>query len=192
MNKLVLRFILLTFACLIAAMATVSAKGTLEEQRNEIREMSKATLEKVYEKYPSAQRVISECYGYATLSNSDVKLLFISTGRGRGVAVNNVTGEEVFMKMKEVGVGLGAGAKEFDLVFVFANEYAWSNFISGKTKLGGKADATATDGVSGGAIEGADVVSRGIWVYQMTTKGLSLEATLNGIKYYQDKKLNKK
>ena len=153
--------------------------------------MSQETLNRLYEKYPSAERVINECYGYATLSNSGVKLLLVSTGHGRGLAINNQTGEEVFMKMKEVGAGLGVGAKEYALIFVFEDEEAWNNFISGKTKFGAQANATATDGTSGGAIEGATLASRGIWIYQMTTKGLSLEATLNGIKYYKDKKLNK-
>lgn len=153
--------------------------------------MSQETLNRLYEKYPSAKLFISESYGYATLSNSGVKLLLLSTGHGRGLAVNNQTGEEVFMKMKEVGAGLGVGAKEYALIFVFDDREAWNNFISGKIKFGAQANASATDGTSGGAVEGATLTSRGIWVYQMTTKGLSLEATLNGIKYYKDKKLNK-
>ena len=193
MKKVITRLLLLTLACLIAAMATVSAKSSkesIEEQRSEIRAMSQKTLSKLYEEYPNAQRVIENCYGYATFSNTGVKILLFSTGHGRGLAINNDTGEEVFMKMKEVGAGIGLGAKEFDLVFVFDDLEAWNKFISGQTKFGGQAAATATDGSAGGAIEGAALASDGIWIYQMTTKGLSLEATLNGTKYYTDKKLN--
>ena len=194
MKNLAIRFMLLTLACMFATITVVSAatKPSVAEQREEIREFSKTTLSKLYEKYPSAERVINGCYGYATLSNSGLKLLFVSTGHGRGVAYNNQTGEEVFMKMKEIGAGLGAGAKEYDLIFVFDDKDAWNNFLSGKTKMSGQVNATATDGQAGGAIEGATLASRGIWVYQMTTKGLSIEATLNGTKYFPDKKLNKK
>lgn len=192
MKKFVIRFMLLTLAMMIAAMATTSAKANIEDQRQEVREMSKATLTKLYEKYPNAQRVIKNCYGYATLSNANTNVILLSSSHGRGVAYNNETGEEVFMKMKEVGIGIGAGAREYDLIFVFDDVDAWNKFISGQTKFGGEASATATDGKSGGAIEGATLLSSGIWVYQMTTKGLSLEATLNGTKYYKDKKLNKK
>ena len=192
MKRFSICLVLLTLACLVAAMATVSAKASIEEQRAEIRELSAATLEKLYKKYPSAERVIKNCYGYATFSNSGVKILIIGAGHGRGIAINNETNEEVFMKMKEVGAGIGIGAKEFDLVFVFDDREAWINFISGQTKLGGQVNATATDGSAGGVIEGAALASKGIWIYQMTTKGLSLEATLNGTKYYTDKKLNKK
>lgn len=195
MKKIVMHLLLLTLACLFATMATVSAKSSkesIEEQRTEIREMSQSTLSKLYKEHPNAKRVIENCYGYATFSNTGVKILLVSTGHGRGLAINNETGEEVFMKMKEVGAGLGLGAKEFDLVFVFDDLEAWNKFISGQTKFGGQANATATDGTSGGAIEGAILASDGIWIYQMTTKGLSIEATLNGTKYYTDKKLNKK
>ena len=194
MKKLAIRLLLLTLTCLVAAMATASAasKESIEVQRTEIRTMAQKTLDKLYQEYPNAERVIKNCYGYATFSNTGVKVLLISTGHGRGLAVNNDTGEEVFMRMKEVGAGLGIGAKEFDLVFVFDDKEAWTNFISGQTKLGGQVNATATDGVNGGAVEGAALASKGIWIYQMTTKGLSIEATLNGTKYYIDKKLNKK
>ena len=193
MKKFTLRLILLTLICMLAAMTTTfAANKTLEEQREEVRQMSEATLDKLYQKYPSAINVIDTCYGYATLSNANTNLILVSSSHGRGVAYNNDTGEEVFMRMKEIGIGIGAGAREYDLIFIFANKEAWDKFISGKTKFGGEASATVTDGTSGGAIEGATLASSGIWVYQMTTKGISLEATLNGTKYYTDKKLNKK
>ena len=190
-KKFTIKFILLTLICMLAV-STAFAKQNLEEQRNEVRQMSKVTLEKLYAKYPNAERVIKTCYGYATLSNANANIIFVSSSHGRGVAYNNETGEEVFMRMKEVGIGLGAGAREYDLIFVFDDKEAWYKFISGQTKFGGEASATATDGKSGGALEGASLASSGIWVYQMTTKGISLEATLNGTKYYTDKKLNKK
>ena len=153
--------------------------------------MSAQTLERLYEKQPNARRVIKNCYAYATLSNSGVKVLFVGNARGRGLAINNQTGEEVFMKMREMSGGIGIGAKEYDLIFVFADKEAWDSFIAGKTRFGGSAEASANDGVSGGSIEGADIAAKGTWVYQMTTKGLTLEATLKGTKVYKDKKLNK-
>ena len=182
--------VLTVLMCLFTA--TVSAaSNSVAEQRRQVDELSQKTLEKLYAKYPHARRIIeSKCYAWATLSNSGVKVLFIGSSHGRGVAVNNQTGERVYLRMKELSAGLGLGAKEYNLIFLINTKDAWGNFIVGKTRFGASAEASADDGVSGGSVEGAEYVAPGIWVFQMTTKGLALEATLKGTKIYKDKKLN--
>ena len=176
--------------CMMTATAFSASKDSAAEQRWQVDQLSAKTLDKLYAKYPDAQRVIGECYAYATLSNSGVKVLFIGSSHGRGVAVNNQTGEKVYLRMKELSAGLGLGAKEYNLIFLLNTKEAWENFIVGKTRFGASAEASANDGVSGGSFEGAEYVAPGVWLYQMTTKGLTLEATLKGIKIYKDKKLN--
>ena len=174
--------------CLLTASTALAA--SVAEQRAQINELHDKTLAKLYEKYPHARRVINQCYAYATLSNSGVKVLFVGSSHGRGVAINRQTGERVYLRMKELSAGLGLGAKEYDLIFLLNTRDAWDNFIIGKTRFGASAEASADDGVSGGTIEGAEYVAPGVWVFQMTTKGLALEATLKGTKIYADKKLN--
>lgn len=174
--------------CLFTA-ATVNAASPAQ-QRKEIDELSQKALNLLYEKYPHARRVINNCYAWATLSNSGVKVLFVGSSHGRGVAVNNQTGERVYLHMKELSAGLGVGAKEYNLIFLINTRDAWDNFIIGKTRFGASAEASADDSVNGGTIEGADYVAPGVWVFQMTTKGLALEATLKGTKIYKDKNLN--
>lgn len=177
--------------CLFATTVLAEAKGSSPaEQRWQIDRLSAETLEKLYAKYPHARRVINNCYAYATLSNSGVKVLFIGSSHGRGVAINNQTGEKVYLRMKELSAGLGLGAKEYNLIFLLNTRDAWENFIVGKTRFGAAAEASADDGVHGGTIEGAEYVAPGVWVFQMTTKGLALEATLKGTKIYKDKNLN--
>ena len=170
--------------------AFASSKDSVAEQRRQIEMLHDQTLEKLYEKYPHARRVIEQCYAYATLSNTGVKVLFVGSSHGRGLAYNNQTGETVYLRMKELSAGLGLGAKEYNLIFLLNNREAWENFIAGKTRFGAAAEASANDGVNGGSYEGAEYVAPGVWVYQMTTKGLALEATLKGTKIYKDKKLN--
>ena len=177
--------------CMLTTTAFAASKDSAAEQRWQIDQLSAKTLQKLYEKYPHAERVINNCYAYATLSNSGVKVLFIGSSHGRGVAINNQTGEKVYLRMKELSAGLGIGAKEYNLIFLLNTQDAWENFIAGKTRFGASAEASANDGVSGGSIEGAEYVAPGVWVFQMTTKGLTLEATLKGTKIYKDKKLNR-
>lgn len=161
-----------------------------QKERAEIDELSKKALERLYEKVPSAQRVIGESYAYATLSNTGMKLGLFGSAHGRGVAINNNTGERVYMRMSEAGVGIGLGVKEYDLVFVIANEQAWNSFTKDDWKVGGSAEAAANDGEDGASLEGATVIDDGLWVYQITKKGLALDASIKGTNIYPDKKLN--
>ena len=176
--------------CMLTTTALAASKDSVAEKRWEVDQLSVKALQKLYAKYPHAERVIKDCYAYATLSNSGVKVLFIGSSHGRGVAVNNQTGERVYLRMKELSAGLGLGAKEYNLIFLLNTRDAWENFIVGKTRFGAAAEASVNDGVSGGSIEGAEYVAPGVWVFQMTTKGLALEATLKGTKIYKDKNLN--
>lgn len=179
------------FLCLMTVTTfAATSQEKINKERAEINELATKALKNLYEKVPSSERVINNCYAYATLSNTGMKLGIFGDAHGRGLAVNNVTGEKVYIRMKEMGIGIGLGVKEYDLIFVIANERAWNSFISGDIKLGGSAEAAASDGKTGESIEGASIAANGIWVYQMTKKGLALEASIKGTKIYADKKLN--
>ena len=175
---------------LTAVPALAASNNSVAEQRWKVDQLSAKTLEKLYAKYPHAHRVIGECYAYATLSNSSVEVLFVGSSHGRGIAYNNQTGEKVYLRMEGVSAGLGLGAKEYNLIFLINTPDAWENFIAGKTRFGASVEAVADDSVNGGEIEGADYAAPGVWIFQMTTKGLELDATFKGIKIYKDKKLN--
>ena len=189
-------FTLLTAALLACLLTSVSfaapSPEKIDKQRAEIDTLSVQALNNLYAKIPSSKNVIKNCYAYATLSNTGMKLGLLGDAHGRGLAVNNATGEKVYMRMKEMGVGIGLGIKEYDLIFVIGTEKAWKSFISGDIKFASSADASASDGKAGGAIDGATIAGNGIWVYQMTKKGLALEASIKGTKIYADKKLNKR
>ena len=181
------------FLCLMTVTTfAATSQEKINKERAEINELATKALKNLYDKVPSSERVINNCYAYATLSNTGMKLGIFGDAHGRGLAVNNVTGEKVYIRMKEMGIGIGLGVKEYDLIFVIANEKAWNSFISGDIKLGGSAEAAASDGKTGESIEGASIAANGIWVYQMTKKGLALEASIKGTKIYADKKLNGK
>ena len=109
---------------------------------------------------------------------------------GKGVAVNNKTKKETFMKMIELQAGLGMGVKKFNVVFVFDNDKVLNSFINSGWEFGGQANASATTGTKGGQMSGAASVSDGVWMYQMTEKGLAAEITAKSTKYYKDDDLN--
>jgi len=123
-------------------------------------------------------------------SNFGMKIFFAGGGSGKGIAVNNATKKETFMKMLEVQAGLGIGVKKFRLVWVFLTEAALNGFINSGWELGSQATAAAKYDDKGGGVAGAVAISKDIWLYQLTDKGLAAELTAKGTKYYKDADLN--
>lgn len=165
-------------------------KGDAEHGRAEVRQTAQQILKDLYSAQPSAKKAVESSAGYAVFSNFGMKIFVAGGGSGSGVAVNNKTKKEVFMKMVEVQAGLGLGVKKFKLVFVFNNENVLNDFINSGWVAGAQATAAATTGDKGAAYQGAVSVSPGIWLYQLTDKGLAAEVTVKGTKYYKDDSLN--
>lgn len=168
----------------------VALAASAEEKRESVRKMANDTLERLYKVHPSARAAIESAAGYAVFSNTGFKLFLFGAGTGKGIAVNYASGEEIFMKVTEIDVGLGLGVKKISAIFVFETDKAFERFISKGYEFGGQTTAAATDGVSGDSIQGAIVIAPDMYLYQLTDKGLALELTLKGTKYYKDSELN--
>ena len=176
-------------ACALA-MAAHASESDKEKQQKEIRSMAQETLQELYKAEPKTKAAISHAAGYAVFSNMGVKILVAGSGNGKGIAVNNSSKHETFMKMLQVQAGLGMGVKKFRVVFVFENEKALNSFINSGWQLGGQSAAAATTGDKGGSMAEAASVSEGVWMYQLTDKGLAAEISATGTKYYKDDGLN--
>ena len=182
---------LILFALVLMTAGTVfAAKESPDQLRAKLNDMSRQVLERMYQKYPSAERAMQKVYGYCTISASSVKWGFWGDDHGRGVAVNNETGQRIYVKMKEVSLGVNFGAKEYDLLFVILNKEAWNKFVSGNIKFGTEVSAQAYDGVSGNTFAEASIVADGVWVYQLDKKGLAVELTFKGARISPYRTLN--
>lgn len=182
---------LIALICLIGVAAFADNDKDRDKKRTEIRQMSQQTLARLYKADPSAKAAIHKAYGYAVFSNMGVKILLGGSGNGKGVAIKNQGKAETFMKMFEIQAGLGMGVKKFRVVFVFDNQKAFDGFVNSGWEFGGQATAAAqTSPEKGGSMAGAASVSEGVWMYQLTDKGLALELTGKGTKYSKDKDLN--
>lgn len=162
-----------------------------EEKREKTRQMTAKVLKDLYKAEPTSKAAIEKAAGYAVFDNMGVNVLLLSTARGSGLAVNNKTKQETFMKMVSAGGGLGMGVKNYNVVFVFETEKALAQFLDSGWSGSGQADAAAKAGGKGGAYSGAIEVAPGVWVYQITKNGLALQLTLQGTKYYKNNDLNK-
>lgn len=183
------KVIIIAFVCALALSAHAADDDKVKEQKK-VRDVAHKTLHKLYKAQPQAKTAIEQAAGYAVFSNTGIKILLAGSGKGKGLAVNNKTKKETFMKMIELQAGLGMGVKKFSVVFVFDNEKVLDSFINSGWDFGGQATAAATTGTQGGQMAGAASVSDGVWMYQMTDKGLAAEITAKGTKYYKDDDLN--
>ncbi len=178
----------------LSAGAGLFNKDSDEDKRAEIQEIREKTLARLYKEKPETEEMIAKAEGYAVFSNTGINLLLVSTANGKGLAHDNKSGEDIYMNMFSAGGGLGAGIKKFSAVFVFHDRGAFEQFVETGWNFTGQADAAATtdaeEEAEAGALETAVGLSEGVSVYQLTEKGLALQVTLQGTKYWKDDDLN--
>lgn len=175
---------------LAAAKTETTTVTRQDRERAQLRGKTYRALLDLYQRKPKSRKAIQNAYGYAVFVDTSYSLGLLGGGHGRGRAVNQHSGQEVFMKMEEVKAGLGLGVRQSNIIFVFANEDAFQSFITKGWKFGGQAVAVAEDGVNGNSLEGSFQVAPGMWMYQVTTKGLAAELSVKGTKFFVDKELN--
>jgi hypothetical protein len=76
------------------------------------------------------------------------------------------------------------------LVFAFQGASAFDRFVNSGWESSAQATAAASDGKKGAAYAGAMPVGNGVWLYQLTDKGVAAELTVKGTKFYKDDDLN--
>ncbi len=170
--------------------AVPRGKTVLEKQQY-VREMRGGTLAVLYRYRPDLEERIRDAAGYGVFSNVNIHLLMLATGHGYGVVVDNSDDTETFMRMAEVGAGIGAGLKDLRAVFVFHTEEVMETFTTKGWSFASQAQAAAKSDEKGvGVGVAADVHSRGIEIYRLPKSGVAFHATLAGTRYWRDKKLS--
>lgn len=180
--------LLLSLSILSAGCATTRDTSP-EQKRQAVLKMQRQVLDDLYRVKPSVRAQIDAAPGYAVFSNANINVILASFGGGYGVVTNNSTGKQTYMNMGEVGIGLGAGVKDFRIVFVFHQPNTLNRFTEHGWTFGGQADAAAKAGDKGAAV-GGEAIFDNVTVYQLTESGLALQATLKGTKYWKATDLN--
>ena len=203
---------LLVVACLALPLACAKPRGdSASEKRAYVRTMRNETLAAFYRANPGLRSRVQKAAGYAVFSDVSVKIFVVATGHGYGLAVDNQSGRETFMRMASAGGGVGMGIKDMRALFVFHDRSALRTFIEEGLEFGGQAEAAATtgdvgvsagtqvaaneagaSGAMGGRASGtlSESAGAGFEVYRLTEAGAAASATLSGTKYYKDGQLN--
>ena len=164
----------------------------LEKKRKEFQKNKNLALKEMYKAYPDSKAQMAKSYGYAAFANLGVNLFVLASGNGGGMAHNNSTGAELYVKMISYGAGVGIGLKKYYAVFLFENKAAYDNFLKSGWSADGQADATADSGKEGqgGSVAAGMSISPGVTLYQIADKGLAIQATAQGVKYIVSDELN--
>jgi len=182
------RACLLLLLFMIGSCANMPGK-TSSDKRQSIQSMREDVLTQLFKTKPALRSEIKSAPGYAVFSNVNVNIIFASFSGGYGVAKNMQSGRYTYMKMGEIGLGLGLGVKDFRAVFIFHTKAAFDRFIEDGWSFGGHADAAAKVSDQGLAT-GTEAIIDDATVYQITESGLALQATLKGTKFWRDSDLN--
>lgn len=180
---------LFTFCILLIAGCAKPQGDTASEKRASIEWMAQGTLAEAYRLNPGLQGKVKQAAGYGVFSNRGAKLLIMSSGNGYGLVHDNRTGRDTYMRMAEIGAGLGVGIKDFRAVFVFQNGQTLNQFVNSGWDFGGDVGAAAKTRTQGGQVSTGSS-AQGIEIYQFTQSGLELAATVAGTKYWKDEELN--
>ena len=175
---------------------TSSASSTLTDEqkakeRNHILKKAEDTLAQLYKSKPEAKKAIESAYGYAVFSNTGYNIILYVGGKGAGVAFKNSDKKPVFMTMLNAGTGPGVGYEDYRQVLVFSSETLFDQFITVGLNTSASANATVKIGKTDVDESGAISLVPGVGLYQITEKGIDIQANWGGMKYFKDSHLNK-
>jgi lipid-binding SYLF domain-containing protein len=157
-----------------------------EETRQQIDAMAAKSLERLFESKADAKALYEKAFGYAVFDTTKFAL-GVSGGGGHGVAVSKGDGARTYMRVGQVGIGVGLGGQNAQVIMFFENEKVFRDFVD----KGWEADASASATAGGeGAIAEA-AFSNGMAYWKLSDKGAMLNADIGGTKYWQADKLNR-
>jgi lipid-binding SYLF domain-containing protein len=164
------------------------SKLTAEEkrkQRDAAAKFADESLAKLYAINPGAKKEIESAPGYAVFDLSAVNIILFVGQRGKGLLVDNKSRKQTFMRATRAGTGPGIGYREIRQVFVFKSTAAMEQFKLGEA-VGGDVGAAVAMGKESGSLSFNPYIN----VYQITEKGLAVEAQWGGTVYVVDPDLN--
>ena len=180
-------WILGSVAAALLVCGTATAQTKQDEQRAELRTRADETLKALFEQVKGSKELYDKSKGYAVFAATKAGFI-VTGGGGSGIAVDKATGTTSYMKMGTGGVGLGVGAKRYDMVILFETKERLDNFIKGGWDSEAAAKAVAgkdAAGVESGFVDGEVI-------YTLGDKGLMASADVSGTKFWLDEDLNKK
>ena len=161
-----------------------------EEKQRAILSMRDRTLAQLYKTNPEAKSEVESAVGYAVFDATGINVIMFVGVKGKGIAVENGSNKATYMNMVRAGTGPGVGYKDYRMVFIFKSKTVFDQFTTHGMDAGASADATMKLGGAGKEAAYANSFNPYVKVYQITDKGLLLQANWGGTKFLKNSELN--
>ncbi|MBK8537376.1 MAG: hypothetical protein IPL59_21080 [Candidatus Competibacteraceae bacterium] len=131
-------FVPLFALCVLLIAGCATPQGdTAAEQRASIQQMTQDTLAEADRLNPGLQDRLERAAGYGVFSNRSSKFLIMTSGHGYGLVRDNQTGQNTYMRMAQVGGGLGMGIGDFRVLVMFQDDQTLRRFVDSGWDFGG-------------------------------------------------------
>ncbi len=159
-----------------------------DETRARLDATTEQSISRLFAEQPEAHELYDTSAGFAVFDVRKVSLAGFSGGAGQGVAVDRSNRQRTYMNMTTGGVGLalGIGGFESQLVILFEDNASFGRFATQGFDASANAGSMFGDDESVLEIEFRD----GRAVFALTKKGWRIAASATGSSFWPDPDLN--
>ena len=161
-------FVVSVSLCLLPGCSTQAASepdvATMEEK-------AAAALETIEAKSPGFMDRLEAAPGYVVIGMAETKIPGVGSGLGYGLIVDNLRGEHSYIRITQLEVGAGLGAKRSKIIVVFDDEKLLRRMIKGGVRFESSADIAVVEGDSESSKTLSHKEGKGYEVYRLTESG---------------------
>ncbi|EXI79742.1 MAG: hypothetical protein AW10_02227 [Candidatus Accumulibacter appositus] len=183
-------------ALLAASCATNSGQPqvdpTIEARRDALLELRDQTITELVASKPEIKQEIAKAVGYGIFTSTQSNAVLLVMGDGAGVLTDNETGKTRYMKMARVGSAPSFADQPFRQLIIFRNRDLFDTFSAVGADVGASTNPPFKAGTGKGLVlDGSIAFNPMLSSYQLTDKGVVLQADWGGVGYLPDEALNR-
>lgn len=165
----------------------IDEDGTPAEIRAEVDQIASTALQQAFAEMPELNSAFNESAGYAVFDSRQITM-GVAAGYGRGVAVSQTDSSRTYMRMGTGGVGLqlGLGGFATKVIILFETDVDFDRFVTDGYDAEAGGEAMVLDEKADESVQFTD----GRSTFVLSDKGLMVNASVTGTKYWADEKLN--
>jgi len=183
-------------ALLTASCATSSGPSkvdpTIAARRDALLELRDQTVTDLVASKPEIKEEIANAVGYGVFASRQYDTFLVVMGDAAGVLTDNQTGKTTYLKMTRTVTAPGFADQRFRQLIIFRNRDLFDTFGAVGADVSASTNARFKPGTGKGLVlDGSISFNPMLSSYQLTDKGIVLQANWGGVGYIPDEALNR-